>query len=113
MKEIINYADFEKIDIRVGTIIDVEENNKLKKPSFILKIDFGENVGIKKSSAQLRKNYLKSDLLNKQIAAVINFKPKQIANLISEVLVLGFPDNNFEPILIAPDKNIKNGEKLY
>ena len=77
MKEIINYADFEKIDIRVGTIIDVEENNKLKKPSFILKIDFGENVGIKKSSAQLRKNYLKSDLLNKQIAAVINFKPKQ------------------------------------
>ena len=113
MKEIINYADFEKIDIRVGTIIDVEENNKLKKPSFILKIDFGENVGIKKSSAQLRKNYLKSDLLNKQIAAVINFKPKQIANLISEVLVLGFPDDHNEPILVEPNKSVPNGGKLY
>ena len=73
MKEIIHYIDFEKIDIRVGTIIDVEENNKLKKPSFIIKIDFGETIGIKKSSAQLRKNYLKSDLINKQIAAVINW----------------------------------------
>lgn len=113
MKEIIHYIDFEKIDIRVGTIIDVEENNKLKKPSFIIKIDFGETIGVKKSSAQLRKNYLKSDLINKQIAAVINFKPKQIGNLISEVLVLGFPDNDFEPILITPDKNVENGGCLY
>ena len=113
MKEIIDFLDFEKIDIRVGTIIEVEENNELKKPSFILKIDFGESIGIKKSSAQLRKNYLKSDLINRQIAAVINFKPKQIGNLISEVLVLGFPDNDFEPILIIPDKIVKNGGSLY
>ena len=113
MKEIINFLDFEKIDIRVGTIIDVEENNKLKNPAFILKIDFGKTIGVKKSSAQLRKNYLKSDLVNKQVAAVINFKPKQIGNLISEVLVLGFPDNDFEPILITPDKNVRNGGSLY
>ena len=113
MKEIIHYIDFEKIDIRVGTIIDVEENNKLNKPSFILKIDFGEIIGVKKSSAQLRKNYSKSDLINKQIAAIINFKPKQIGNVISEVLVLGFPDNNFEPILITTDKYVQNGGNLY
>ena len=113
MKEIINYLEFEKIDIRVGTIIDVEENNKLKKSSFILKINFGDNIGIKKSSAQLRKNYTKADLINKQVPAVINFKPKQIGNLISEVLVLGFPDNDFEPILITPDREVKNGGALY
>ena len=113
MKKIITYSDFEKIDIRVGTIIDVEKNDKLKKPSFVLKIDFGETIGIKKSSAQLRKNYSRNQLLNKQIAAIINFEPKQIGNLISEVLVLGFPDNDFEPILITPDKNVRNGGSLY
>ncbi len=113
MKEIINYLDFEKIDIRVGTIIEVEENNNLKKPAFVLKIDFGQTIGIKKSSAQLRKNYSKSDLINQQVAAIVNFKPKQIGNLISEVLILGFPDNDFEPILIVPHKRVKNGGSLY
>ena len=113
MKNIIDYLDFEKVDIRVGTIIEVEENNNLKKPSLILKIDFGNSLGIKKSSAQLKVNYLISELINKQVAAVVNFKPKQIGNLISEVLVLGFPDDNNEPILISPDRNIKNGGKLF
>ena len=113
MNNIIDYLDFEKVDIRVGTIIEVEENNNLKKPSLILKIDFGNSLGIKKSSAQLKANYSISELINKQIAAVVNFKPKQIGNLISEVLVLGFPDDNNEPILISPDKNIKNGGKLF
>jgi len=113
MKKIIDYSDFEKVDIRVGTIIEVKENNNLKKPSFIMKIDFGNSLGIKKSSAQLKTNYLISKLINKQVAAVVNFKPKQIGNVISEVLVLGFPDNNNEPILISPDKNIKNGGKLF
>ena len=110
---IIDYQDFEKVDIRVGTIIEVEENNNLKKPSLILKIDFGNSMEIKKSSAQLKVNYSISELINKQVAAVVNFKPKQIGNLISEVLVLGFPDNNNEPILISPDRNIKNGGKLF
>ena len=113
MKNIIDYLDFEKVDIRVGTIIEVEENNNLKKPSLILKIDFGNSLGIKKSSAQLKVNYSISELINKQVAAVVNFKPKQIGNSISEVLVLGFPDDNNEPILISPDKNIKNGGKLF
>ena len=113
MKNIIDYLDFEKVDIRVGTIIEVEENNNLKKASLILKIDFGNSLGIKKSSAQLKVNYSISELINKQVAAVVNFKPKQIGNLISEVLVLGFPDDNNEPILISPDRNIQNGGKLF
>ena len=113
MKNIIDYLDFEKVDIRVGTIIEVEENINLKKPSLILKIDFGNSLGIKKSSAQLKVNYLISELINKQVAAVVNFKPKQIGNLISEVLVLGFTDDNNESILISPDRNIQNGGKLF
>ena len=106
---IINYDDFSTVDIRVGTIIKAEENNLLKKPSIILEIDFGDKIGIKKSSAQLQANYQVPDLINKQIAAVINFHPKQIGNIISEVLVVGFPDTNNEPILLGPDKKVKNG----
>ena len=109
----IDYSDFAKLDIRVGTIIEVEENNQLRKPSMILKINFGSSIGIKKSSAQLKSNYTTKDLINKQITAVINFEPKQIGNLISEVLVLGFPDENNEPILVSPDIKVKNGGKLY
>ena len=113
MKDLISYSDFTKIEIRVGTIISAELNNKLRKPSYVLKIDFGDKVGIKKSSAQLTKNYTIEQMLHKQIAAVINFPKKQIGDLISEVLVLGFPDNNNEPILISPDKKLANGGRLY
>ena len=113
MKDLISYSDFTKIEIRLGTIISAELNNKLQKPSFVLKIDFGDGIGIKKSSAQLTKNYNIDQLLDKQIAAVINFPKKQIGDLISEVLVLGFPDENNEPILISPDKKLKNGGQLY
>ena len=113
MKGLISYSDFTKIDIRVGTIISAELNNKLRKPSYVLKIDFGNVIGIKKSSAQLTKNYNIDQLINKQIAAVINFPKKQIGDLISEVLVLGFPDDNNEAILISPDKKLVNGGQLY
>ena len=113
MKDLISYSDFTKIEIRVGTIISAELNNKLRKPSFVLKIDFGDEIGIKKSSAQLTKNYNTDQLLDKQIAAVINFPKKQIGGLISEVLVLGFPDENNDPILIRPDKKLVNGGQLY
>ena len=113
MKDLISYSDFTKIEIRVGTIISAELNNKLRKPSYVLKIDFGDKIGIKKSSAQLTKNYTIDQMLHKQIAAVINFPKKQIGDLISEVLVLGFPDNNNEPILISPDKKLANGGLLY
>ena len=113
MKDLISYSDFAKIEIRLGTIISAELNNKLRKPSFVLKIDFGDEIGVKKSSAQLTKNYKAEQLLNKQVAAVVNFPKKQIGDLISEVLVLGFPDNLNEPILISPDKKLANGGRLY
>ena len=113
MKDLISYSDFTKIEIRLGTIISAELNNKLHKPSYVLKIDFGDEIGVKKSSAQLTKNYKIEQLLYKQIAAVINFPKKQIGDLTSEVLVLGFPDNNDEPILISPDKKLVNGGQLY
>ena len=109
----INYSDFLKVDIRVGTILRAEKNNKLNNPSIILLIDFGDKIGIKKSSAQLQTNYRVQDLIKKQVAAVINFSPKQIGKTISEVLVLGFPNKQNEPILISPDYKIDNGERLY
>ena len=109
----VEFDDFLKVKICVGTILSVQENNKLKKPSFILTIDFGNNLGIKKSSAQLISNYQINDLINKQIIAVVNFKPKQIGNIISEVLVLGLPDDLSEPVLLSPDFKITNGKEIY
>ena len=109
----INFSDFLKINICLGTIIKAEENNFLNKPSILLEIDFGNKIGIKKSSAQLQSNYKSQDLVNKQVAAVINFPPKQIGKIMSEVLVLGFPDDNNEPILFSPDIKLKNGGKLF
>ena len=111
--KVINYYDFEKVDIRLGTIIEAENYNKLNKPSILLKIDFGEKIGIKKSSAQLRENYSAKELINKQIIAVVNFKPKQIGSIMSEVLVLGLPDDKNEPVLIIPATNLQNGVRLY
>jgi tRNA-binding protein len=113
MKDLISYSDFAKIEIRLGTIISAELNNKLRKPSYVLKIDFGDEIGVKKSSAQLTRNYKADQLLHKQIAAVINFPKKQIGDLISDVLVLGFPDDNNEPILFSPDKKLVDGGQLY
>jgi tRNA-binding protein len=113
MKDLISYSDFAKIEIRLGTIISAELNNKLRKPSYVLKIDFGDEIGVKKSSAQLTRNYKVDQLLHKQIAAVINFPKKQIGDLISDVLVLGFPDDNNEPILFSPDKKLVDGGQLY
>lgn len=109
----IEFNDFLKVKICVGTILSVEENNKLKNPSFILTIDFGKDMGLKKSSAQLRANYSINNLINRQIIAVVNFKPKQIGNITSEVLVLGLPDDSNETILISPDLKIINGKQIY
>jgi len=113
VSKMINYNQFEKVDIRLGTIIDAKQYDELKKPSILLNIDFGTKIGIKKSSAQLRKNYKCSDLINKQVIAVINFKPKQIGKIISEVLVLALPDNEGEAILLLPQIKLENGVKLY
>ena len=109
----IGLRDFEKIDIRVGTIVESSFNDKSNKPCIILIIDFGTKIGLKKTSAQLTKNYNPEELIGKQIAAVINFPPKQIGKMISEILVLGFPDDNNEPILVLPSKKVSNGGKLY
>ena len=109
----INYLDFQKIDIRLGTIIDSREYNEIRKPSILLKIDFGKDIGIKKSSAHLQQNYKASELINKQVIAVVNFEPKQIGKIFSEVLVLGLPDENNEPILLSPKIKLKNGIRLY
>ena len=113
MVNIIEYYQFLDVNIRVGTVIKAEVNTSLKRPSIILLIDFGSEIGVKKSSAQITTNYNSENIINKQVAAVINFQPKQIGNLLSEVLVLGFPDNNGEPILFSPDKKVKNGGRLF
>tara|TARA_Y100001960_G_C14595565_1_gene787931 strand:+ start:684 stop:1025 length:342 start_codon:yes stop_codon:yes gene_type:complete len=113
MQKYISFNDFLNVDIRIGTVIKAKENNLLKKPSIVLEIDFGKEIGIKKSSAQLQENYQSKDLINKQVAAVVNFQPKQIGNIISEVLVVGFPDSKNQPILFSPDKKILNGGKLF
>lgn len=109
----ITFNDFEKIDIRVGTIVQTNVNDKANKLSMLLVIDFGELIGLKKTSAQLMQNYNPDDLLGKQVAAVINFPPKQIGKMISEVLVLGFPDKERNPILIMPSQKVPNGGKLF
>ncbi len=108
----INWDDFEKIDMRVGTVMEVNDFPKARKPAFLLTIDFGSDIGIKRSSAQITAHYQKEDLLNRQVIAVINFPPKQIANFISECLVLGVYDENKDVILLAPEKFVKNGQKI-
>ena len=109
----IEYNDFLKVEIRVGTVIEAKFNDRSKKPSIILIIDFGEVIGYKKTSAQLTKNYKPEELIGEQVAAVTNFAPKQIGKMISEVLVLGFPDEDNNPILVMPTKKINNGGKLF
>ena len=112
-QNIINYKEFKNVDIRIGTVIEAYEYNELKKPSIVMKIDFGEKIGTKKTSAQLQKYYKANELINKQVIAVINFEPKQIGKITSEVLVLGVPDLESEPVLLSPDKLVNNGGKLF
>ena len=101
----VTYEDFKKLDIRVGKIVTVEDFPEAKKPSYKLKIDFGPEIGIKVSSAQLVKHYTKDQLQNKLVLGVVNFPPRQIGPFISEVLTLGLPDANNECILITADKD--------
>ena len=109
--DIITWADFEKIDIRTGTITEVSDFPKARKPAYQLLIDFGE-LGLKKSSAQVVDKYKKEDLLGKQVIAVVNFAPKQIANFLSECLVLGVYTAEKQVILLGPQQPVANGMKI-
>ena len=107
----ISWDDFIKVEIRAGTIIEVSEFPKARKPAYKLLVDFGE-FGIKRSSAQITVHYKKEELLNRQVIAVVNFPPKQIADFTSECLVLGVYDKNNDVILLQPDKFVDNGMKI-
>lgn len=107
------FEDFLKVDIRVGTVIDVQDFPEARKPAYKLKIDFGDDIGTKKSSAQITKHYTKDTLLGRQVLAVVNFAPRQIGPFMSEVLTLGVPDDEGEVVLINADMNVANGGRLF
>jgi tRNA-binding protein len=109
----ISFDQFLAVDIRVGTVIAVEPFPEARKPALKLTVDFGMGIGIKRSSAQITENYEPNDLIGRQVAAVVNFLPRQIGKFMSEVLVLGFPDEAGNVTLFAPDKSVPNGGRLF
>jgi tRNA-binding protein len=109
----ISYDDFSRIDIRVGTVRAAQPLEGARKPAFRLEIDFGPEIGLKKSSAQLTRLYAPESLVGRQVAAVVNFPPRQIGKFMSEVLTLGFSDGDGAVVLIGPDKPVPDGGKLF
>jgi tRNA-binding protein len=109
----ITYDDFARVDIRVGTILEAAPLEGARKPAYRLLLDFGPEIGQRKSSVQITVHYQPGELIGRQVAAVVNFPPRQIGKFMSEVLTLGFPDENGAVVLIAPDKKIPNGGKLF
>lgn len=112
MNDEISYADFEKVDIRIGTIIEAEVFPEARKPAYKLRIDFGPEIGIKRSSAQITVHYTPETLIGRQVMAVVNFPPRQIGPVRSEVLTLGFEDEAGAIVLGAPERTIPNGRKI-
>ncbi len=109
----ITYEDFERVDIRVGTIVEAAPLEGARKPAYRLLIDFGDGIGTKKSSAQITVHYTPQELVGRQVAAVVNFPPRQIGKFMSEVLTLGFPAADGSVVLVAPSKPVPNGGKLF
>ena len=109
----LSYAEFERVDIRVGRVVEVEEFPEARKPAYKLRIDFGPVLGIKKSSAQATKHYAKADLLNRLVLAVVNFPPKQIGPYMSDVLTLGIPDGDGAVVLLMPERDVPLGGRMF
>ena len=113
MSGTIAYSDFERVDIRVGTITDAQPFPEARKPALKLTIDFGAEIGVKRSSAQLTVHYKPDQLIGRQVCAVVNFPPRQIGPFMSEVLTLGMPDDDGSVVLIRPDFKVPNGGRLF
>jgi tRNA-binding protein len=109
----ITFDAFMAVDIRIGTVIDVQPFPEARKPSLKLTIDFGATIGTRRSSAQIAHHYAGADMLGRQVAAVVNFPPRQIGKFMSEVLTLGFPDASGEVVLVRPDQPVPNGSRLF
>ena len=109
MKEQITYEDYDKVDIRVGTVISVKKNEKARKPSLVVEVDFGKDIGIKQSSAQITHYYNEENLVGRQVIAVCNFPEKNIAGIVSQVLILGSIDKEGKVVLIHPSQKVDNG----
>ncbi|POF29777.1 tRNA-binding protein [Roseibium marinum] len=113
MSDQISFDDFMKVDVRVGRIVEAEDFPEARKPAYKMRIDFGPDLGVKKTSAQITKHYTPEELVGKLVMAVVNFPPRQIGPVMSEVLTLGVPDADGEVVLLTPDKDVPVGGRLY